>query len=127
MEIAASGIAARFGRISVLEGVDFAMRAGEMVGLIGPNGSGKTTLLRILANLRAPEGGEVRYGGRSAGTIGRQALAREIAYLAQGGNVHWQMRAEAVVALGRLPHRRPFQGLDRTDREAIEQALAGRR
>jgi iron complex transport system ATP-binding protein len=123
MEIAASGIAARFGRISVLEGVDFAMRAGEMVGLIGPNGSGKTTLLRILANLRAPEGGEVRYGGRSAGAIGRQALARAIAYLAQGGNVHWQMRAEAVVALGRLPHRRPFQGLDRADRDAIEHAL----
>jgi iron complex transport system ATP-binding protein len=123
MQVEARGIAIRFGRLSVLEGVDVALRAGEMVGLIGPNGSGKTTLLRILANLRPPEAGEVRYDGRTASAIGQRVLAREIAYLAQGGNVHWQMRVETLVALGRLPHRRPFQGHDRTDREAIERAM----
>ena len=48
------------GRRALLEGVDLAMRGGEMVGLIGPNGSGKTTLLRVLANLRAPEAGRVQ-------------------------------------------------------------------
>src|SRR5947207_9164920 len=106
MRIEANGIAARFGKTSVLEGVDFAIHAGEMVGLIGPNGSGKTTLLRILANLRAPEAGSVRYGGRTAAEIGTRELSRQIAYLAQGGNVHWLMRVETLVALGRLPHRR---------------------
>ena len=123
MRIEANGIAARFGKISVLEGVDFAVRAGEMVGLIGPNGSGKTTLLRILANLRAPEEGRVHYDGRTAAEVGRSELARQIAYLAQGGTVHWQMRIETLIALGRLPHRRPFQGLDRADRDAIERAM----
>ena len=99
------------------------MRPGEMVGLIGPNGSGKTTLLRILANLRTPEAGRVRYAGRTAAEVGARELARQIAYLAQGGAVHWPMRVEALVALGRLPHRRPFQGLDAADRDAIEQAM----
>jgi ABC-type multidrug transport system ATPase subunit len=61
MEIEAKGIAIRFGPIALLEGVDLAMRGGEMVGLIGPNGSGKTTLLRVLANLRAPEADRGRY------------------------------------------------------------------
>jgi ABC-type multidrug transport system ATPase subunit len=46
MEIAATDIGVRFGRTQVLEGVRFDVRAGEMVGLIGPNGSGKTSLLR---------------------------------------------------------------------------------
>src|SRR5256885_6892153 len=123
MRIEANGIAARFGKTSVLEGVDFAVRPGEMVGLIGPNGSGKTTLLRILANLRAPEEGRVHYDGRTAAEVGRSELARQIAYLAQGGTVHWQMRVETLIALGRLPHRRPFQGLDRADRDAIERAM----
>ena len=123
MEIEAKDIAVRFGRVTLLQGVDFAMRAGEMVGLIGPNGSGKTTLLRILANLRAPDGGRVHYAGRSAAEIGQRELARQIAYLAQGGNVHWQMRVDTLVALGRLPLRRPFQGLDDADRDAIERAM----
>ena len=124
MEIEAESIAVRFGPVGLFEGVDLAIRAGEMVGLIGPNGAGKTTLLRVLANLRAPEGGQVRYAGRTAPEIGRRELARRIAYLAQGGSVHWPMRVEALVALGRLPHRRPLQGLAAADRRAIELAMA---
>jgi iron complex transport system ATP-binding protein len=124
MEIAATDIAVRFGRTQVLEGVRLAVRAGEMIGLIGPNGSGKTSLLRVIANLRAPDAGTVRYGGQSAGELGARELARRISYLAQGGSVHWPMRVEALVALGRLPHRRPMQGLDAVDREAIERAMA---
>ena len=123
MEIAATGIAVRFGPTTLLEGVDLVMCSGEMVGLIGPNGSGKTTLLRILANLRAPEAGRVRYAGRTAAEVGPRELARQIAYLAQGGAVHWPMRVEALIALGRLPHRRTFQGLDAADRDAIAQAM----
>ena len=123
MEIEAHGIAIRFGPMPLLEGVDLAMRGGEMVGLIGPNGSGKTTLLRVLANLRAPEAGKVHYAGRTAAEIGTRELSRQIAYLAQGGAVHWPMRVETLVALGRLPHRRPFQGHDAADRHAIERAM----
>ena len=123
MEIEAQDIAIRFGPTTVLEGVNLVMRPGEMVGLVGPNGSGKTTLLKVLANLRAPEGGSVRYAGQPAGEVGARELARRIAYLAQGGTVHWPMRVEALVALGRLPHRRAFQGLDAADRSAIERAM----
>ena len=123
MDIEANDIAVRFGRTAVLEGVRFTLRAGEVVGLIGPNGSGKTSLLRVLANLRTPEAGYVRYGGRSSADLGTRELSQRVAYLAQAGNVHWQMRVESLVALGRLPHRRPMQGLDSADRAAIEHAM----
>ena len=109
MRIEAEDISVRLGSVDALQGVDFAADAGEIVGLIGPNGSGKTTLLRALANLRAPDRGRVRYAGKSAAEVGAAELSRQIAYLAQGGEVHWPMRVEALVALGRLPHRRGFQ------------------
>jgi iron complex transport system ATP-binding protein len=124
MEIEAKDIAVRFGHMTLLRSIDLTVCAGEMVGLIGPNGSGKTTLLRILANLRAPDGGTVRYAGQSAAEIGARRLSQQIAYLAQGANVHWPMRVETLVGLGRLPHRRLMQDPNAGDRSAIERAMA---
>lgn len=124
MEIEARNIAVRFGRMTLLRSIDMTVRTGEIVGLIGPNGSGKTTLLRILANLRAPDGGTVSYAGQSAAEIGARRLSQQLAYLAQGANVHWPMQVETLVGLGRLPYRRPMQGLSASDRAAIERAMA---
>jgi len=58
------GIGKRFGRLSVLRGVDLRVDAREVVGLIGANGSGKTTLLCIAVGLLSPSEGERSFGGR---------------------------------------------------------------
>jgi len=50
----------RFGPMTVLRELDFAVAEGEFVALLGPNGAGKTTLLRILATLSRPTSGLVR-------------------------------------------------------------------
>jgi len=124
MRIEANGIAIAFDGKPILAGIDLALRPGELVGLIGANGAGKTTLLRILADLLPPAAGTVLYDGMPAKTLGRRTLAQRLAFLAQGGSVQWQMRAEAVVALGRLPHRRPFADLTEADQTAITSAFA---
>ena len=80
--------------------------------------------MRIIANLREPDGGSVRYMGKSATQLGKRTLSRRLAYLAQDGDVHWPMRVESLIALGRLPYRRPFQELDGEDHRAIETAMA---
>lgn len=124
MELEARAVAVGFSGMPILQEVNLTVRSGEMVGLIGPNGSGKTTLLRALADLRPPLAGDVRYDGRTAPQFGIRELARRIAYLAQGGGAYWAMRADSVVALGRLPHRRPFRGLSAADDAVIENAIA---
>lgn len=124
MEIHARNIAVRLGATPVLAGVDISLRSGEAVGLIGPNGAGKTTLLRILAGLVEPNAGTLLYGGRPAADLDRREFARRVAFLAQGGEVHWPMRVDHLVALGRLPHRRPMSGPGPEDRAAVDRALA---
>ena len=53
------GLAKRYGRTAALNGVDFAVTPGKLVGLLGPNGSGKTTLMKISAGLLQPTAGSV--------------------------------------------------------------------
>jgi branched-chain amino acid transport system ATP-binding protein len=60
-----SGLTMRFGGIVALEGVDFSVSDGRIVGLIGPNGAGKTTLFNCLSRLYQPARGDIRLKGRS--------------------------------------------------------------
>ncbi len=55
----ATGLAREFGPIRAVDGVSFALGAGEMMTVFGPNGAGKTTLLRILSGGLRPSAGEV--------------------------------------------------------------------
>ena len=50
--------------IHILHGIDFAVRAGEAVGIVGESGSGKTTLGRALVRLLAPTGGRITFDGQ---------------------------------------------------------------
>ena len=54
------GVTVNLGATRVLDNVDLAVAAGEIVTLIGPNGAGKTTLLRVALGLLKPERGEIR-------------------------------------------------------------------
>lgn len=52
-----------FGGVPAVDGVDFAVQEGEIVGLIGPNGAGKTTLLNLISGVLRLESGEIRFKG----------------------------------------------------------------
>jgi ATP-binding cassette subfamily F protein uup len=63
--IEAEGLQKRFGERPVLSGVDFRLKAGERVGLVGPNGVGKTTFLKVLLGELPPDAGSVVTGKRT--------------------------------------------------------------
>jgi branched-chain amino acid transport system ATP-binding protein/urea transport system ATP-binding protein len=54
----------RFGGVSAIAGVDFALRAGELRCLIGPNGAGKSTFFKMLTAQLRPSGGTILFDGR---------------------------------------------------------------
>src|SRR6202165_3467793 len=58
------GVNKNYGSVRALRGVNFGVRAGEVVALLGPNGAGKTTAVKLLLGLMQPNSGRVRgFGG----------------------------------------------------------------
>ncbi|MGV9615349.1 ABC transporter ATP-binding protein [Nocardia xishanensis] len=70
-----SHLTVRFGGITALHDVGFAVAPGEMVGLIGPNGAGKTTLFNCLTRRYQPTEGAMRYHGEDLLAVRPDALA----------------------------------------------------
>ncbi len=59
-----AGLTRNFGGVRALDGVDFAVDAGEVHALIGPNGAGKTTFIHHVSGALYPDAGSVRFAGR---------------------------------------------------------------
>ena len=78
----------RYKRVGAVEGIDFDINFGEMVGFLGPNGAGKTTTLKILAGLIYPTAGEVRVLGYIPWER-RNAYRRQFALLMGQKNQLW--------------------------------------
>lgn len=63
--IEAHSLSKNFGGVQALLDVDFSVRSGEIVGLIGANGAGKTTLFSVISGFYRPDSGEVIFNGRN--------------------------------------------------------------
>jgi branched-chain amino acid transport system ATP-binding protein len=142
-----------FGGLAAVSLVDFELREGEILGLIGPNGSGKTTLVNVITGALPSSGGDVLFRGQSirglpAYEIGRRGLARTFQVVkpfanlsvlqnvmvgalfgARGGARDLssaQGRAESVLEFVGLSHRThaPAEGLNVPERKRMELARA---
>jgi iron complex transport system ATP-binding protein len=111
-----------------LAGPSATLRPGEVTAICGPNGAGKSTLLACLAGLLAPGSGSVLLGGEPIAALPPRVRARRLGYLPQSPEVAWDMTAEVLVGLGRLPwqgaplHRNHASAAE--DAEAVEAAIA---
>ncbi|NML46522.1 ATP-binding cassette domain-containing protein [Ramlibacter sp. G-1-2-2] len=66
----------RFGGLVAVKGLGFAIRGGEVLGLIGPNGSGKSTAMRCVMGVDPPTSGSVRFEGREVAGLPAHKIAR---------------------------------------------------
>jgi iron complex transport system ATP-binding protein len=98
----------------ILREIDFQLRKGELLGIIGPNGSGKTTLLRAITKVIRPMGGVILFEGRDIKEISYKELARKLSIVSQNHETGW-MGVEEFVLLGRIPYYRKLQFLERRD------------
>jgi branched-chain amino acid transport system ATP-binding protein len=99
------GLAAGYGSLDILRGLDLTVRAGEIVALLGANGAGKTTTLRAISGLLRHKG-SIRLDGTE---IGRLSAARRatlgLAHVPQGRGTFTDFTVEENLRLGAYPIR----------------------
>ncbi len=101
--LSGSGLAKNFGGTQALDNVDFTLRTGEILALLGENGAGKSTLIKILAGVYTADAGAVHFRGREA-TANLRRLP--IAFIHQDlGLIDWMTVAENICLTLGYPRR----------------------
>ncbi len=82
-----------YGPVRALDGVDFKVQSGEIVGLLGPNGAGKSTTMKILTTYIAPDGGRVSVEGYDV-AVRSLEVRRLLGYLPEDTPLYGDMKVE---------------------------------
>src|SRR5262249_58670266 len=111
--LAVSGLAAGYGAIEVLRGIDLEVAAGEIVAVLGSNGAGKSTLNRTISGVLRPTHGSIRFAG---GAIEREKpaaiVARGLIHVPEARCIFPNLTIRENLDLGSYRRSRPRQGAD---------------
>jgi len=104
----ASIVRRRREEVLAVDGISFALEAGEIVGFLGPNGAGKTTTLKMLSGLLHPSGGEVSVLGHVPWKREKPFLRQITLVMGQRNQLVWDIPAADSFELNRAIYRIPL-------------------
>ena len=104
MLIEAAGLHTHYGASHILHGINFSVRRGETIGLMGRNGMGKSTLLKSLMGLVKPSGGKVHIKGEDRTGAATYDVARMgIAYVPEGRGIFGNLSVRENLVMAARP------------------------
>ncbi len=103
MQLDIVGLKSGYGNVTILHGLDFSARAGEITCVLGPNGVGKSTLMKTIAGQLAVTGGDIKISGKSIAGFGPLRTCRAgIGYVPQERNVFTELSVRDNLAAASL-------------------------
>ncbi|SDO36961.1 heme ABC transporter ATP-binding protein [Halobacillus aidingensis] len=107
----------------ILKDISLHVANGEFVGIIGPNGSGKSTLLKNLYRALTPDSGSIYLDQQNYRDLKVKEIAKKLGVIGQDNALPFDFPVKEIVAMGRSPHKKLFEGDNKEDKEIIENAL----
>lgn len=106
----------RYGALTALDGVDLAVREGELLALLGPNGAGKSTAIALCLGLAEPDQGEARLFGQSPHAL---AARRHVGVMLQSAGMPETLKVRDLLAQTRSYYPDPLPTDECVQRAAI--------
>jgi ATP-binding cassette subfamily C exporter for protease/lipase len=108
---------------TILRGVSFAARPGEVIAVIGPSASGKTTLARLLVGIWPAAAGKVRLDGADVFAWNKEELGQHVGYLPQNVELFDGTVAENIARFGRVDHDKVNAAIEQVGMSDVVAAL----
>ncbi|MCG8481813.1 MAG: ABC transporter ATP-binding protein [Clostridia bacterium] len=112
-----------YGKRKILNGIDFAIKKGEIFCIFGPNGCGKTTMLDCVLGLQKAEKGEIFFEGKNITEMKIEEIARKVAYVPQKHQHTFGYTVLEMVLMGRTAHTSMFDSPKKEDIKIAEACL----
>ncbi len=118
--ISVKGLSVSYERKRVLTNIFLEIESGNIYGVVGPNGAGKSTLFKAILGLIESNTGVIKVNGK-----GIETQRKEVVYVPQKNDVDWTFPATVfdIVLMGRYPHKKIFQRLNKEDKKITMEAL----
>ena len=114
------GLTKRFGDFTAVDGIDFSVARGEVLGFLGPNGAGKTTAMRMVTGFLPPTSGTAFVDGFDV-RVDPIEVKRKVGYLPEGAPLYDDMTpSEFLTFVANV------RKIDRSDRDRAIDSAAGR-
>lgn len=112
-----------YGQHKVLHNINFSLKKGYFLTIIGPNGSGKTTLLNLLARHLTPGAGQIYLNNKELNTYKIEELSQKIALVSQNVQIRFPFTCLEVVMMGRKPFKNGFHQMNGEDMDIVYSAM----
>ena len=119
--ISVKGLSVSYERKRVLTNIHIEVEKGKVYGVIGPNGAGKSTLFKSILGMIDINTGYIEVLSKNV-----EEIRKKIAYVPQRDEVDWDFPAtvEDIVLMGRYPHKKILERINKEDRRLAAEALA---
>jgi len=117
------GIDCAYGSVEILKDINFKVKSGQFLGILGPNGSGKTTLLKSISKVLKPKKGAILIDDKDIYKMKNLDLARQMAVVPQTSPVSFDFTSLEVVLMGRNPHMTRFKMEGKSDLDIAKNAM----
>jgi iron complex transport system ATP-binding protein len=112
-----------YGSAKVLENINFEVKSGDFLGILGPNGSGKTTLLKSISRVLQPTKGAILIDEQDVYRLKALEVAKKMAVVPQNTPVTFDFTSLEIVLMGRNPHMPRFKLESKEDLKIAKKSM----
>ncbi len=123
MTLTIDDIDCAYGSVEILKDINFKVKSGQFLGILGPNGSGKTTLLKSISKVLKPKKGAILIDDKDIYKMKNLDLAKQMAVVPQISPVSFDFTSLEVVLMGRNPHMTRFKMEGKSDLDIAKNAM----